>query len=357
MNSSIGSIYNHAVFFYCLVAMLVIGYLDYITLPEFAFSFFYLIPIALLSIYKKSALTEILFCTFLSTVLWFVADFSTREYTSMFYPIWNAFVRLLIFSAFGILILHLRMKQFKLDTINKNLKAINDEKNRIIGITAHDVRNPLSSIFAFSDLLISEHKDTIHPEVLEGLQLMRSASGDTLKILENLLDLSKIESGIIKLKMQRQDYVSFVRRQIAVYKILSISKNISVEFSAPSVNILVDFDEHYLSEVIGNLLSNAIKYSVIGTEINVIVSVKRNLVLTEVIDKGKGIPEKEQHKLFNYFQTASSKPTAGEKSTGLGLAIAKKIVLLHNGEIGLTSSVNGGSIFYYTIPINNSAIA
>ena len=351
MNSSIDSINKYVVFFCCLVAILLIGYFDYITLPEFAFSFFYLIPIALLSIYKKSTLTEILFCTFLSTVLWFVADFSTREYSSLFYPIWNAFVRLLIFSSFGVLIFHLRMKQNKLDMINTNLNVINDEKNRIIGITAHDVRNPLSNIFAFSDLLITEHRDTVHPEVLEGLEVMRSASGDTLKVLENLLDLSKIESGVIKLKIQRQDYVSFVISQIALYKILSSSKNISVKFSAPSENILVDFDEHYLSEVTGNLLSNAIKYSAIGTEINVIVSVDKNKVLTEVIDKGKGIPEKEQHKLFNYFQTASSKPTGGEKSTGLGLAIAKKIVLLHNGEIGLTSAANSGAVFYYSIPI------
>ncbi len=351
MKRSIDSLNKYFVFFCCLLTTLVIGYLDYFTLPEFAFSLFYLIPIALLSIYGKSALREIIFLACLSTVLWFVADFFTRDYTSMFYPIWNAFVRLLIFNSFGILIFSLRTKQLKLDSINKNLTLLNDEKNRIIGITAHDIRNPLSSIFAFSDLLISEHKSTAHPELLEGLELMRSASGDTLKILENLLDLSKIESGIIKLNIQRQDYIPFIHKQIGLYKILSSNKDISVKFTSSSESILVDFDEHYLSEVIGNLLSNAIKYSAKGTEINIIVSVKNERVLTEVVDKGKGIPEKEQEKLFNYFQTASSKPTGGEKSTGLGLAISRKIVLLHHGEIGLKSAVDNGASFYYTIPI------
>ena len=204
-------------------------------------------------------------------------------------------------------------------------------------------------------MLISEHKATLHPEVLEGLGLMRSASGDTLKILENLLDLSKIESGIIELKMQRLDYYSFVSSQITLYKILSGSKNIAIKLTAPSEKILVDFDEHYLSEVIGNLLSNAIKYSPVQTEINVVISINKDKVLTEVVDQGKGIPHKEQVKLFNYFQTASSRPTGGEKSTGLGLAISKKIVLLHNGEIGLRSEVNNGAVFYYIIPKANDS--
>ena len=355
MTITIASVNKNIVFLFGFIIVLFIGYLDYVTLPELSFSLFYLIPIALLSIYRKSSLKEILFCTCLSTVLWFVADFFTRDYASIFFPIWNAFVRLLIFNSFGLLIFYLRRKQIRLDTINKILIEVNDEKNRIIGITAHDVRNPLSSIFAFSDMLISEQKETLHPEVLAGLGLMRSASGDTLKILENLLDLSKIESGIIELKMQRLDYYSFVSSQITLYKILSGSKNIAIKLTAPSEKILVDFDEHYLSEVIGNLLSNAIKYSPVETEINVIISINKDKVLTEVVDQGKGIPHKEQVKLFNYFQTASSRPTGGEKSTGLGLAISKKIVLLHNGEIGLRSEVNNGAVFYYIIPKANDS--
>ena len=91
------------------------------------------------------------------------------------------------------------------------------------------------------------------------------------------------------------------------------------KFHSTEEFILADFDEHYLSEVIGNLLSNAIKYSAVGTEINIAVSLDTDKVLTEVIDQGKGIPEKEQLKLFNYFQTTSSKPTAGDKSTALDL--------------------------------------
>ena len=104
--------------------------------------------------------------------------------------------------------------------------------------------------------------------------------------------------------------------------------------------------------MVDNLLSNAIKYSNKNTEIVVRVSQDNGKqILTEVIDQGQGILAEEQQKLFNYFQTTSSRPTGGEQSTGLGLAIAKKIVVLHGGEIGLKSVPNEGSTFYFLLPV------
>ena len=154
------------------------------------------------------------------------------------------------------------------------------------------------------------------------------------------------------MNLKNQDYLSFLQHQISVNRILAKHKEISISFHYPVVEIALLFDEHYLSEVVDNLLSNAIKYSNKNTEIVVRVSQDNGKqILTEVIDQGQGILAEEQQKLFNYFQTTSSRPTGGEQSTGLGLAIAKKIVVLHGGEIGLKSVPNEGSTFYFLLPV------
>jgi signal transduction histidine kinase len=168
------------------------------------------------------------------------------------------------------------------------------------------------------------------------------------------LDVSKIESGKVELKITTQDYISFIKQQIFMNQLLAKNKNITIHLDSPTDNIISDFDKHYLSEVIDNLLSNAIKYSNNNSEIDVKISMPDNKqLLIEVIDKGIGIAEGEQKKLFNYFQTISTRPTAGEQSTGLGLAIAKQIIKLHNGEIGVKSIQNQGSNFYFSLPIKN----
>jgi len=331
-----------------------IGYLDFLTGPELSFSFFYLIPISLLSLYRNTSLVSVLVSSIFASFLWFLAEYVTRDYSIIFFPIWNAFVRLTIFTMIGLLILYLKEKHKKVSLVNSNLKAINEEKNKFIGITAHDIRNPISGIYSYSDLLITNYKDDVKPDVLEIIILIKTICSSTLIILQNLLDISKIEAGIVELKLKNQDYLSLVKQQISLNQIIAKNKNITILFHTIKNTIITNFDEHYLSEVLDNLLSNAIKYSSNGSEIIVNISLtNNNQILTEVIDKGKGIPIGEQQKLFNYFQKTSTQPTDGEPSTGLGLAIAKKIVTLHNGEIGLKSDLNKGSVFYYTLPIKN----
>ncbi len=132
-------------------------------------------------------------------------------------------------------------------------------------------------------------------------------------------------------------------------------KNIAILFESQSESISIDFDEHYLSEAVDNLLSNAVKYSYKNSKIIVRLSVlNHEQILTEVIDSGKGISEPEQQNLFQYFQTTSTRPTGGEKSTGLGLAIVKQIINMHNGEIGVKSTLNKGSNFFYRLPVKQT---
>jgi signal transduction histidine kinase len=329
-----------------------IGYLDYLTGEEFSFAFFYLFPIAALSLAPNTKSYAIIFSSFVASILWFFAEYFSREFSSLFFPIWNAGVRLSIFISIGLLILYLKKKEKKLKTLNSDLKSLNDEKNKFIGIAAHDIRGPLGIIKSFTDILIEDYKEELNPEITEVLDIIKSTSSHSITILENLLDVSKIEAGKLVLNYKTQDYILFIKNQIYLNQLLAKNKDIQIVLQSGKNELMVDFDEHYLSEVIGNLLSNAIKYSNRNTEILVKISfTNSNEVLTEVIDHGIGITESEQKSLFNYFQKTSSRPTEGEESTGLGLAISKQIISLHQGMIAVKSAKNQGSNFYYQLPI------
>jgi len=349
----VGQIKNRTLVFLFVVLIIgIIGYFDYITGDEFGFSFFYLIPVSFLALYQGTRLFSIVFCSFLAAILWFVSEYFVREYSNIFFPVWNTFVRLIIFNAIGIMLYYLKEKDKQLKLINLKLKEINEEKNKFIGIAAHDLRSPLGAIYSFSEILINDYRQKLLPEILEILELIRKASSNNLSMLGKLLDISTIESGKVVLTITTQDYIPFVQQQISIYRLLAANKEISIVFESEPDRLMLDFDEHYLSEVLSNLLTNAIKYSYKKSEITVRVTLAdKNQVLTEVADHGIGVPLAERENLFKFFQTTSTRPTNGEKSTGLGLAIAKQIIVLHKGTIGLKSPGNQGSVFYFQFPI------
>jgi len=339
---------------FAILSISLLGFIDFRTNQELSFSIFYLLPIALYALYRDTKAIFILICCLYAASLWFFAEYNNREYTSIIYPVCNAIIRLIIFIAIGLLLLKLKNANKKLNDVIRKLKTLDDEKNKFIGMVSHDLRNPIGGIYSLSSLLLDNYNKNLNSDVLEIVNLIKATSNSSLSTLENLLDVSKIESGKLELKLKSQDYLYFVKHQIIFNQILAKNKNINIVFDCKFDSIIAVFDSHYLSGVIDNLLSNAIKYSFNDSEIKVTVSIIENdQLLTEVTNSGKSIPEIEQKKLFNYFQTTSTRPTGGEKSTGLGLAIAKRIITMHHGEIGLKSSSNNGSTFYYTFPIKN----
>jgi signal transduction histidine kinase len=163
------------------------------------------------------------------------------------------------------------------------------------------------------------------------------------------LDVSKIESGIIIIAKKQQDYISFLKKNIFYNQMVANKKDITIHLENAVQELVFSFDENHLSEVTNNLITNAIKFSEKNANIIVRITNNSNSILTEIIDNGKGIAEEEQGKLFNYFQKTSTLPTNGETSSGLGLAIAKKIITQHDGSIGLTSKLGKGSTFFFEL--------
>ena len=343
---------NYILFFISMLSILVIGYIDYKTNPEISFSIFYLIPISLTSLYSKSK-SFVLLTILSASIVWLYADVKTNEYSNSYIPFWNAFVRFSIFTLVGLLLFNLKEKYNKLIILNNELENINKEKNRLIGITGHDLRNPLGVIFSYSEMLISDYSTRLGPEAFEIINQIKELSKSTLDFLKKILDLSKIEAGIVETHPVPHDYIKFINTYIHFNQILANAKEIKIVLETKEKEIILNFDEQYLGEVINNLISNAIKFSHSHSEIIIRISIQeKDKVKTEVIDNGMGIPKEEQYMLFKYFQKTSTKPTGGESSTGLGLAIAKKIIDEHKGTIGVISEYEKGSNFYFELPVN-----
>ena len=244
-----------------------------------------------------------------------------------------------------------KLRTKELESANSKLSELNIEKNKYIGMVAHDLRNPIGVAASFSDILI-EGNDTIPDESkLEYLGHINSNCYFALNLMHDFLDISKIEAGIFELNLKEQNYQSIVNDCIIQlsFKAKNKSQEIVVKSEIPEMIVFLDRDK--IQQVLSNLLSNAIKYSHSNTKIEIHVSIKNNELTTCVIDQGQGIPQEELSKLFKTFKTTSVRSTDNEQSTGLGLAIVKKIIEAHQGTFNVESEVGKGSIFSFSIPI------
>ena len=232
----------------------------------------------------------------------------------------------------------------------RQLVELNQLKNKFLGMAAHDLRNPLASIRGFSEILLSEATGPLKDEQKEFLKIINDASSGMLKLLNDLLDVSAIESGRLDLKITEGSLKKLVEERMQLIRMTAENKNIALHASLADLPDAL-FDHDRLTQVVDNLLSNAIKFSPHGSNIYVSLSREGNMALTKVRDQGPGFAEEDKGKLFGEFQKLSARPTAGEKSTGLGLSIAKKIVEAHHGEIMADNAPAKGALFTFTIPL------
>ncbi len=241
-------------------------------------------------------------------------------------------------------------RTMELEQANIRLKNLNIEKNETIGIVTHDLRNPIGSAFNFSDLLISDYGNFSKEEHIEFLNIIHERCSYSLNLIENFLDATKIESGIMDLDFRKWNYYELLKNSIVQNTFFANQKNQKIHFEYSSEKLFVLCDKNKMEQVFNNLISNAIKYSPQGKNIWIKLVKEGNQLATKVIDEGQGIPENELEGVFDVYKTTSTQTTGGEKSTGLGLAIVKKIIKAHGGEIYVESTLNKGSSFYFSLP-------
>jgi signal transduction histidine kinase/DNA-binding NarL/FixJ family response regulator len=237
----------------------------------------------------------------------------------------------------------------------EQLIELNNTKNRFMGIAAHDLRNPLSAIIGFGNILMDEPAIKNDPELQEYVQYISAAGTSALNLINDLLDYAAIESGQLTITKELVNLRMFIAEVMKTHQMFGRSKNITI--SAEQDHTLpdgVEFDRARIRQVLDNFLSNALKYSHPDTHVTVRLLRQGALLRCEVTDQGQGIPQHELKDLFKEYSRTSVLPTGGEKSTGLGLAIAKKIIKEHGGEVGATSVEGKGSTFFFLLPLSEA---
>ena len=234
---------------------------------------------------------------------------------------------------------------------NRELDELNKIKNQFLGIAAHDLRNPLGVIIGYSDYIIEENDGNFSEEHVMMLNAILTSSEFMLRLINNLLDVSAIESGNMELELSKTDLISLIKKNVALNNVIAQKKNIQIQFNDPVQISEILLDIGKIEQVLNNLISNAVKYSFPNTTVQVKISQNDSEVIVSVTDQGQGIPESELGKLFKPFEKTSVQSTAGEKSTGLGLSIVKNLVLGHKGRIWVESKVGEGSTFCFSLPL------
>lgn len=234
---------------------------------------------------------------------------------------------------------------------NQQLEKLNREKNTYLGMVSHDLRGLLVTITGFASMLEETAAGALDSEQMRFVKIIHSAGDRTMMMVNNLLDFSAIENGRFSLSYGIHSLNEIISKKIDMYEIEMIRKKIEIAVNIDG-DITCSIDAERIEQVIDNLLSNAIKYS--PHESRVIVSARKHEGCVEVSfkDSGPGISEKDREKLFGAYQRLDAKPTGGERSTGLGLAIAWRIIDAHGGKLDVCSRPGEGSNFFFTIPLD-----
>ncbi|MFW5739359.1 MAG: sensor histidine kinase [Myxococcota bacterium] len=245
----------------------------------------------------------------------------------------------------------LATQQRELAKKNVQLRSLIEQRDQLLGMAAHDLRNPLGTVLNFSQFLMDDLSSSLSDEHREFLEIIQTQSRFMLNMVNELLDISKIEAGKLDLNRMDLDIPSVLAHNLAMNRPLARKKNIELAVESEPGLPEASIDPERMAQVLNNLISNAIKYSHRGSRIEVrVCAAQGGGINVEVRDKGVGIPADKLDRLFRPFGRVASEGTAGETSTGLGLAIVRKIVEAHGGRIDVESEVGVGSVFTVWLP-------
>lgn len=234
--------------------------------------------------------------------------------------------------------------------LHDELVRLNRLKNDFLGMAAHDLRNPVAAIGGYAEIVLhDEASNGSAPERKRMLRRIGALAGEVNELLESLLDVAVIEAGSFPIAAEPVALAGFLRDVGERNRPVAESKGTTLVVDEAHDEV-VRFDPLRVQQVLGNLIGNAVKFSPAGSRVEVGVRVDGGSVAFSVHDQGPGIPPEEQTRLFESFPRTSARPTGGERSTGLGLAICRKIVEAHGGTIGVESRPGSGATFRFELP-------
>jgi signal transduction histidine kinase len=234
---------------------------------------------------------------------------------------------------------------------NAELAKFREQKNFFFGMAAHDLRNPLQAILLYSQFLMDETASSLTEEQRRFAAAIKSSSRLMLNLINDMLEISKIEAGNLALEMRSADLNSIVEQNVALNRALAESKQVKLELSANEQMPKLRLDALKIEQVLNNLIGNAISFSPADAIIEVRLERSDGDAMISVSDAGPGVSPEEMNMLFEPFERNSLKRSAREKGAGLGLAIVKKIVTGHGGKISVESEPGQGATFRVSLPI------
>lgn len=233
---------------------------------------------------------------------------------------------------------------------NKKIIEADKVKTKFLSNVSHELRSPLNSIIGFSDILVSEIYGKLDEKQLEYIKDIQVAGIHLLGMVNEILDISKIESHTIKLNKTKFNLFLCVNEVLNILKPLYSEKNINIQ-NLIDENIEVFADYQKLQQIFFNLLSNAIKFTREDGEIKVFAKFSTKNIMISVADNGIGIAKENHKRIFKKFEQIASNEGGSTNSTGLGLTITKELVKLHGGTITLESELNEGAEFKIKLPL------
>ncbi|MDD5432514.1 MAG: HAMP domain-containing sensor histidine kinase [Candidatus Omnitrophica bacterium] len=237
--------------------------------------------------------------------------------------------------------------------LEAELKKVDQLKTDFISVVSHELRTPLSIIKEGISLVSDGIPGKINKEQEEILETANSNIDRLARIIDNLLDIAKIESGKIVLRKELVNICALVERVVSSFKLNLIDKNLELRTNFPKKELIVYADAGRITQVVINLIGNALKFTQKGF-IEVNIEEKEGVVEFSVIDSGQGIINDDLLKVFSKFQQFERSTGEGTKGTGLGLSIAKGLIEMHNGKIWAESEHGKGSKFTFSLPKYNS---
>jgi signal transduction histidine kinase len=239
----------------------------------------------------------------------------------------------------------------KVQIRTEELTRANQLKSEFLANISHEFRTPLNAILNFTEILLMEMEGPLNMKQKEDLRMVKESGEDLLRLINGILDLSKIESGKMELHMEPVNVADMVSSVISQVTLRAVEKGLTVKTEIPDRSLIIRGDELRLKQVLRNLIDNALKFTKEG-EITVGFNQEKDYIVVKVHDTGIGIKEEDHKRIFDKFIQIEGGTTREFGGTGLGLSVAKEIIELHGGKIWVESNPGEGSTFKFSIPIH-----
>jgi signal transduction histidine kinase len=254
------------------------------------------------------------------------------------------------FAAQSVLAIHNARLFHEIEEKGHELEIANKHKSEFLANMSHELRTPLNAILGYTELIVDDVYGDVPERIREVLERVEKNGRHLLSLINDVLDLSKIEAGRLNLSLNEYSMGEVVQAVLSSVEALATEKKLGLKVMVPADLTAGKGDEQRIAQVLLNLLGNAIKFTEKG-EVRVEVSVSDGRFLVSVSDTGPGLSEADQKRVFEEFHQADGSSTREKDGTGLGLSISKKIVEMHGGRIWVESTLGKGSTFRFTLPV------